>query len=241
METLLGIFKKLLDHKSLNFFPPPVWQMSPRNLGKNTHKTENTHKKELLWIFSSSNSNHAYQFPPPPRYHSHDVGLCRQGFLLGYLQCHGGSRRGCLQRNGRHQGEGRLLRKHGCQQMFHKNAAGNDTCFAIGDPADGLIPFSGCVGDHKVGYGEDCSGAGKAPFVAANATECGCQFQIEGDGCYKANDLPGQQWFVYLDGESCHDHGSHDDSDDGKSGARTLAAATLGCWIVSLAAGVLWA
>ena len=76
---------------------------------------------------------------------------------------------------------------------------GDDTCFVLGP---GLIPFSGCVGDGVSGYGENCSGEG-APFVAADAAECGCSFVIEGSGCYKANDIPGQQWFVYLDGDSC--------------------------------------
>lgn len=99
-------------------------------------------------------------------------------------------------------------------KTMHSMLQGNDTCFTLGP---GLIPFSGCVGDHVAGYGEICDGGGMAPFNAANATECGCTFQIAGDGCYKANDIPGQQWFVYLDGEKCHDH-DDDDKDDDKDG-----------------------
>ena len=81
----------------------------------------------------------------------------------------------------------------------HAMLQGNDTCFSLGP---GLIPFSGCVADGVAGYGENCE-TDEAPFLAADATECGCSFVIEGDGCYKANDLPGQQWFVYLDAASC--------------------------------------
>ena len=76
---------------------------------------------------------------------------------------------------------------------------GDETCFEL---APGLPAFSGCVGDALYGYGENCSGDG-APFVASNAGECGCGFVIEGSGCYKANDLPEQQWFVYLDSAAC--------------------------------------
>ena len=83
--------------------------------------------------------------------------------------------------------------------MMHSDLAGNYTCFVLGE---GLIPFSGCVGDGVAGYGENRSGEG-APFDAMDAGECGCSFVIEGSGCYKANDIPGQQWFVYLDGEAC--------------------------------------
>ena len=83
--------------------------------------------------------------------------------------------------------------------LAHSDLQGNYTCFVLGE---GLIPFSGCVGDGVAGYGENCSGEG-APFEAMDAEECGCSFVIEGSGCYKANDIPGQQWFVYLDGEAC--------------------------------------
>jgi len=86
---------------------------------------------------------------------------------------------------------------------FHSTLQGEDTCFLL---APGLVPFSGCVGDGVAGYGESCTGEG-APFVAKDAAECGCSFVLEGSGCYKANDLPGQQWFVYLDGDACKDDG----------------------------------
>lgn len=85
------------------------------------------------------------------------------------------------------------------ESLPHAALQGNDTCFLLGP---GLVPFSGCVGDGVAGYGEQCVGEG-APFVAQDAAECGCEFVIEGNGCYKANDLPGQQWFVYLDGGLC--------------------------------------
>lgn len=82
----------------------------------------------------------------------------------------------------------------------HADVQGDDTCFVLGPDA---IPFSGCVGDSVAGYGENCSGGGQAPFDAKDAEECGCTFIIEGSGCYKANDLPNQQWFVFLDGDAC--------------------------------------
>lgn len=83
----------------------------------------------------------------------------------------------------------------------HDDLRGDDTCFSLGP---GLIPFSGCVSDGVYGYGENCDGGdGTPPFVAADAEECGCDFVIEGSGCYKANDIPGQQWFVFLDAETC--------------------------------------
>lgn len=75
------------------------------------------------------------------------------------------------------------------------------SCFSLGP---GLIPFSGCISDGVAGYGENCV-TDDAPFMAATAEECGCSFVIEGTGCYKANDIPGQQWFVYLDGSACTD------------------------------------
>ena len=59
----------------------------------------------------------------------------------------------------------------------HSALQGDDTCFVLGPD---LIPFSGCVGDGIAGYGENCEGEG-APFVAANAEECGCSFVIEGE------------------------------------------------------------
>ena len=105
----------------------------------------------------------------------------------------------------------------------HKALQGEnmDSCFSLGP---GLVPFSGCVGEGVYGYGEDCTGEG-APFMAASAEECGCNFVIEGSGCYKANDLPGQQWFVYLDASICEatviddDGGADDDDDDDDDGA----------------------
>jgi len=87
------------------------------------------------------------------------------------------------------------------QLLPHDALSGGDTCFVLGP---GLIPFSGCVGPDTYGYGENCVGDG-APFMAVDPEECGCSFVIEGSGCYKANDIPGQQWFVFLDGESCVD------------------------------------
>ncbi|KAL3929804.1 MAG: hypothetical protein SGARI_004651, partial [Bacillariaceae sp.] len=75
----------------------------------------------------------------------------------------------------------------------------DETCFLL---TPELPAFSGCVGDMLYGYGEDCAGEG-APFVAENAAGCGCEFTIEGSGCYKANDLPDQQWFVFLDASMC--------------------------------------
>lgn len=91
----------------------------------------------------------------------------------------------------------------------HADLQGESTCFLLGP---GLIPFSGCVGDGVSGYGENCDGgAGEPPFFAKDAAECGCGFVIEGSGCYKANDLPGQQWFVYLDGEACKEDMTKDE------------------------------
>lgn len=83
--------------------------------------------------------------------------------------------------------------------MKHADLQQGNTCFSLGE---GLIPFSGCIGDGVAGYGENCV-TDKAPFAAATAEECGCSFSIEGTGCFKANDIPGQQWFVYLDGDKC--------------------------------------
>lgn len=84
---------------------------------------------------------------------------------------------------------------------YHDMLRGNATCFSLGP---GLIPFSGCVDDGVAGYGENCDGGeGAVPFVAKDGMECGCDFNIEGTGCYKANDIPGQQWFVFLDGDEC--------------------------------------
>ena len=83
----------------------------------------------------------------------------------------------------------------------HDALRGDATCFSLGP---GLIPFSGCVGDGIAEYGENCDGgAGTPPYVAADAAECGCSFVVAGNGCFKANDIPGQQWFVYLDGYAC--------------------------------------
>jgi hypothetical protein len=99
--------------------------------------------------------------------------------------------------------EGEMVAEECCTEagelLAHEDVAGNYTCFEL---ADGIVPFSGCVGDGIAGYGENCTGEG-APFDAMDAEECGCSFVIEGNGCYKANDIPGQQWFVYLDGGAC--------------------------------------
>ena len=107
---------------------------------------------------------------------------------------------------------------------LHDALKGNATCFSLGP---GLIPFSGCVGDGVAGYGENCDGGdGVPPFVAKDAAECGCDFSIEGSGCYKANDIPGQQWFVFLDGVACKKESSS--SGKGKSSSSSMSSSGKG-------------
>lgn len=113
------------------------------------------------------------------------------------------------------------------EMIAHEDVAGNFTCFELDE---GIIPFSGCVGDGVAGYGENCTGEG-APFDAMDAEECGCSFVIEGSGCYKANDIPGQQWFVYLDGESCAESTSEPAS---SAFGKQYAMAVLGLVVAAL-------
>eukprot|EP00526_Cylindrotheca_closterium_P017219 CAMPEP_0113615354 /NCGR_PEP_ID=MMETSP0017_2-20120614/7656_1 /TAXON_ID=2856 /ORGANISM="Cylindrotheca closterium" /LENGTH=312 /DNA_ID=CAMNT_0000524585 /DNA_START=438 /DNA_END=1376 /DNA_ORIENTATION=+ /assembly_acc=CAM_ASM_000147 len=119
----------------------------------------------------------------------------------------------------------------GADLVPHEALKGGDSCFSLGP---GLIPFSGCVGDGFAGYGENCV-TDKAPFNAVDAAECGCSFVLEGSGCYKANDLPGQQWFVYLDGTSCKVDEATEAPADDKSGGNdvTLAALTVALCLVA--------
>jgi hypothetical protein len=83
----------------------------------------------------------------------------------------------------------------GATEPLVPHSSSQGTCFA--GPVG--TSFSGCIGDGIAQYGEDCTGG---DFMAADANECGCGFQMQGSGCFKSNDLPGQQWFVYLDGKN---------------------------------------
>lgn len=92
------------------------------------------------------------------------------------------------------------------------SASNGTSCFQF---APGVNAFKGCE-DGVSMYGEFCGGGDPGDF---DIEECGCQFQVMGTGCFKANDFPDdpRQFFVYLDDDvDCKgdDHGMSGMMDD---------------------------
>lgn len=102
------------------------------------------------------------------------------------------------------------------------------TCFVIsgllGEDGGSLMSYLGCNNDTEPVYGESCYNNGvNGGLIFPNATvpddrntttidECGCTFQVVGNGCHKIRDfstLPGfemdqRQVFLYME-ETCED------------------------------------
>ena len=90
------------------------------------------------------------------------------------------------------------------------DAAQGSTCFAF-DPEAGIRAYKGCNATTSL-YGEFCAQGDPANV---DITECGCQFQVSGTGCHKANDFPDdpRQFFVYLDDSECEGEKEMDTGD----------------------------
>lgn len=108
----------------------------------------------------------------------------------------------------------------------------DNTCFTF---TGSIRAFKGCSADGTSLYGENC-----AEGDAANVTigECGCQFKLEGTGCYKANDFPDdpRQFFVYLDDK----HDCPKDAMSAAAGSLTTIVTALMTISIAAAMSSMW-